>query len=116
MKRKKLCKILNSSGKKYDETKILEKCIKIEGFELFYNSYGEIPLIRPGNNFILVKIYLLDNEQINIIFNYLNRARAKLDINKISNNYRNDISNKGKYNILFSNYKNVSLPIIILFR
>ena len=112
MKRKKLCKILNSSGKKYDETKILEKCIKIEGFELFYNSYGEIPLIRPGNNFILVKIYLLDNEQINIIFNYLSRARAKLDINKISNNYRNDISNKGKYNILLSNYKNYPYPLL----
>lgn len=112
MKRKKLLKILNSSGNKYDETKIIEKCIKIEEFELFYNSYCENPLIRPGNNIILVKLYLLDNEQINNIFNYLNRTKTKLDINKISSNYRNDISNKGKYNVLVSNHKNYPYPLL----
>ena len=112
MKRKKLLKILNSSGIKYDENKIFEKCIKIEEFELFYNSCCENPLIRPANNFILVKLYLLDNEQINQIFNYLNRSKTKLDISKISHNYRNDINNKGKYNILFSNYKNYPYPLL----
>ena len=112
MKRKKLLKILNFSGKNYDEKKILEKCIKIEEFELFYNSYCENPLIRPANNIILVKLYLLDNEQINDILNYLNHSKTKLDISKITNYYRNDKTNKGKYNILFSNYKNYPYPLL----
>ena len=112
MERKKLLKILNFSGNNCDETKILEKCIKIEEFELFYNSYCENPFIRPANNIILVKLYLLDNEQINNIFNYLNRSKTKLDISKISNSYRNDVIKKGKYNILFSNYKNYPYPLL----
>ena len=112
MKRKKLLKILNFSGKNFDETKILEKCIKIEDFELFYNPYCENPLIGPANNIILVKLYLLENEQINHIFNYLNRCKTKLDLNKITDNYRNDVVNKGKYNILFSNHKNYPYPLL----
>ena len=112
MERKKLLKILNFSGNNCDETKILEKCIKIEEFELFYNSFCENPFIRPANNIILVKLYLLDNEQINNIFNYLNRSKTKLDISKISNSYRNDVIKKGKYNILFSNYKNYPYPLL----
>ena len=112
MKRKKLLKILNFSGNNCDKTKILEKCIKIEEFELFYNSFCENPFIRPANNIILVKLYLLEYEQINNIFNYLNRSKTKLDISKISNSYRNDVIKKGKYNILFSNYKNYPYPLL----
>ena len=111
MKRKKLIKILKFYGNTLDESKIIEKCIKIENFELFYNSNYDKPLIKPGKNFILVKLYLLNNDQLNIIFNYLNRVNTKLNINEI-NNYRNNDFYKGKYNILFSHHKHYPYPLL----
>lgn len=104
IKRKKLLKLLKFYRNPLDETKIIEKCIKIENFEIFYNYNFNKPLIRPGKNFILVKLYLLNFEQLNIIFNYLNRVNIKLNKKIIKNNSNRQID-KGKYYTLFQKYE-----------
>ena len=95
-----------------DESKLIEKCLKIEDFELFYNYNSNKPLIKPGKNFILVKLYLLSLEQINIIFNYLNRVNVKLNMNIINNYYRNAQYFKGKCTNLFSKCNYYPYPLL----
>ena len=112
IKRKKLIKILKFYGQMIDESKLIEKCLKIEDFELFYNYNSNKPLIKPGKNFILVKLYLLSLEQINIIFNYLNRVNAKLNMNIINNYYRNAQYFKGKCTNLFSKSNYYPYPLL----
>ena len=111
IKRKKILKILKFYGNPIDESKIIEKCLKIDNFDLFYNYNYDKPLIKPGKNFILVKLYLLDYEQFNIIFKYLNRVNAKLNINEINSCKNNDI-HKGKYDSLFSDIKYYPYPLL----
>lgn len=111
IKKKKIIKILKFYGNMLDESKLIEKCLKIDDFELFYNNNYNKPLIRPGKNYILVKLYLLSNEQINILSNYLNRVNIKININKINNN-RNIEIDKGKYTILFSKCKYYPYPLL----
>ena len=113
IKRKKMLKVLKFYGNTLDETKIIEKCIKIENFELFYNNNYKKPLIRPGKNFILVKLYLLNIDQINIISNYLNRINMKINVklNEINNN-RNSEIDIGKYKSLFSECKYYPYPLL----
>lgn len=111
IKRKKIIKILKFYGNMLDESKLIEKCLKIDNFELFYNYNYNKPLIRPGKNFILVKLYLLSNEQINILSNYLNRVNIKININEINNN-RNIEIDKGKYTTLFSKCKYYPYPLL----
>lgn len=112
IKRKKLIKILKFYGQMIDESKLIEKCLKIEDFELFYNYNSNKPLIKPGKNFILVKLYLLSLEQINIIFNYLNRVNIKLNMNIINNYYRNAQYFKGKCTNLFSKCNYYPYPLL----
>ena len=112
IKRKKLIKILKFYGQKIDESKLIEKCLKIEDFELFYNYNSNKPLIKPGKNFILVKLYLLSLEQINIIFNYLNRVNVKLNMNRINNYYQKAQFFKGKCSNLFSKCKYYPYPLL----
>ena len=112
IKRKKLIKILKFYGQMIDESKLIEKCLKIEDFELFYNYNSNKPLIKPGKNFILVKLYLLSLEQINIIFNYLNRVNVKLNMNTINNYYRNAQILKGKCSNLLSKCNYYPYPLL----
>jgi hypothetical protein len=112
IKRKKLIKILKFYGQMIDESKLIEKCLKIENYELFYNYNSNKPLIKPGKNFILVKLYLLSLEQINIIFNYLNRVNVKLNMNIINNYYRNAQYFKGKCTNLFSKCNYYPYPLL----
>lgn len=112
IKRKKLIKILKFYGQMIDESKLIEKCLKIDGFELFYNYNSNKPLIKPGKNFILVKLYLLSLEQLNIIFNYLNRVNLKLNMNIIKNCYRNAQILKGKYSNLFYKCNYYPYPLL----
>ena len=112
IKRKKLIKILKFYGQIIDESKLIEKCLKIEDFELFYNYNSNKPLIKPGKNFILVKLYLLSLKQINIIFNYLNRVNVNLNMNTINNYYRNAQIFKGKCSNLFSKCDYYPYPLL----
>jgi hypothetical protein len=112
IKRKKLIKILKFYGQIIDESKLIEKCLKIEDFELFYNYNSNKPLIKPGKNFILVKLYLLSLKQINIIFNYLNRVNVNLNMNTINNYYRNAQIFKGKCSNLFSKGDYYPYPLL----
>ena len=107
MQKNKMLKILNFYSKKKLENlndNIIEKCIKIDDFEIFYNINSDIPYIRPmKNNYILVKLYLLTYDQINLVLSYINRVTKKIVIDE--NLYRNDLIEKGKYEKLFSNVK-----------
>ena len=107
MRKSKILKILNFYSKEKTENtnnNIIEKCIKIDDFEIFYNINSDIPYIRPmKNNYILVKLYLLTYDQINLVLSYINRVDKKIFIGE--NLYRNDLIEKGKYEKLFNNAK-----------
>ena len=107
MQKNKIIKILNFYSKDKNinnNDDIIEKCIKIDDFEIFFNINSDIPYIRPmKNNYILVKLYLLTYDQINLVLSYINRVDKKIIINE--NLYRNDLIEKGRYEKLFSNVK-----------
>ena len=125
MKKSKIIKILNYytefSAKKKSEIYIndeseqkadnninynfKEKALVIEGYEIYFLKKFDRPFIRPkkGGN-IFIKLYLLNMEQINKIFSYINRLEFKPYINNLcyikEKNYYKIISksNKSMYN------------------
>ena len=116
MKKSKIIKILNY----YTETKnekpkennmykndynFKEKSMIIQGFEIYFLENFNKPFIRPKiGGKIFIKLYLLNIEQINKIFSYINRLEYKsyindLDIITEKNIYKNIINfNKSIYN------------------
>ena len=98
IKTKKILKILNYYLKPnekpiYTENNLKIKCIKIEDFELFFVKGFNKPFVRPNKeSFILAKLYLLSVKEINIILNYLNKTRDKVDLDNYIN--LNDVNNE----------------------
>ena len=98
IKTKKILKILNYYLKPnekpiYTETNLKIKCIKIEDFELFFVKGFNKPFVRPNKeSFILAKLYLLSVKEINVILNYLNKTRDKVDLDNYIN--LNDVNNE----------------------
>ena len=116
MKKSKIIKILNyytevdaniSKEKSlYDEKyNFKEKSMIIPGFEIYFLENFNKPFIRPKiGGKIFIKLYLLNIEQINKVFSYINRLEYKyyihdLDIITEKNFYKNIINfNKSIYN------------------
>ena len=116
MKKSKIIKILNyytevdtnktKEKKLHDEQlNFKEKSMIIPGFEIYFLENFNKPFIRPKNGGkIFIKLYLLNIEQINKIFSYINRLEYKyyihdLDIITEKNLYKNIINfNKSIYN------------------
>ena len=128
MKKSKIIKILNyyteSSSKKINEIYIKdensnnddikekskkynfkEKSMVIEGYEIYFLQKFNKPFIRPKKGGkIFIKLYLLNLDQINKIFSYINRLEYKAYINNLDlfaeKNYYKIInkSNKTIYN------------------
>ena len=116
MKKSKIIKILNyyteAKNKETKENNIYkddynfkEKSIIIPGFEIYFLEHFNKPFIRPKNGGkIFIKLYLLNIEQINKVFSYINRLEYKsyindLDIITEKNLYKNIINfNKSMYN------------------
>ena len=98
IKTKKILKILNYYLKPnekpiYTENNLKIKCIKIEDFELFFVKGFNKPFVRPNKeSFILAKLYLLSVKEINVILNYLNKTRDKVDLDNYIN--LNDVNNE----------------------
>ena len=91
IKSKKILKILNNDIKEnekpiYTEDKLKVKFLKIEDFEIFFVKGFSKPFVRPNkDSFILAKLYLLSLKEINMILNYLNKTKDKVNINKYMN-------------------------------
>ena len=116
MKKSKLIKILNyytdegdkkpKEKKLYDEQyNFKEKSMIVPGYEIYFLEKFNKPFIRPKKGGkIFIKLYLLNIEQINKIFSYINRLEYKSYINDMGiisekNLYKNIINfNKSKYN------------------
>ena len=116
MKKSKIIKILNyytdDGHFKKKENKIndeqfnfKEKSMIIPGFEIYFLENFNKPFIRPKQGGkIFIKLYLLNIEQINKIFSYINRLEYKdyindLDIITEKNLFKNIINfNKSIYN------------------
>jgi hypothetical protein len=142
MKKSKIVKILNyytesSSNKKKeifindknekDENNInynfKEKSLVIEGYEIYFLKKFDRPFVRPkkGGN-IFVKLFLLNVEQINKIFSYINRLEYKRYINNLGSikekNYFKIISksNKSIYNystlICIGSFVNINIFLL----
>ena len=95
MKSKNINKILNinsfnyinecNSTQIYSETSIKTKLMKIANYELFYVEGYDKPFIKPNksnNSFVFSRLYLLNQNEINIIFNFINRTLNKVNIDK----------------------------------
>ena len=103
---KKNDKILIEKEKKENREKsekynFLEKSIIIEGYEIYFLQKFNKPFIRPKKGGkIFLKLYLLNTEQINKIFSYINRLEYKHYINKLETikekNYFKIISKSNK--------------------
>ena len=142
MKKSKIVKILNyytesSSNKKKeifindknekDENNInynfKEKSLVIEGYEIYFLKKFDRPFVKPkkGGN-IFVKLFLLNIEQINKIFSYINRLEYKRYINNLGSikekNYFKIISKSNKsiynYSTLFCIGSFVNINIFLL--
>ena len=116
MKKTKIIKILNyySEAKNKmskenniykDDYNFKEKSMIIPGFEIYFLENFNKPFIRQKNGGkIFIKLYLLNIEQINKVFSYINRLEYKsyindLDIITEKNLYKNIINfNKSIYN------------------
>lgn len=76
IKKRKLLKILNFYNKK-EEPQIIEKPYGISKFDIDFQY--DTPYIKPSKNgFLYTKLYYLSLEDINKIFNYINRIEHKL--------------------------------------
>ena len=116
MKKQKILKILNYYtevvNSKIKEKELndeqfnfKEKSMIIPGFEIYFLENFNKPFIRPKKDGkIFIKLYLLNIEQINKIFSYINRLEYKnyindLDIITEKNLYKNLVTlNKSIYN------------------
>ena len=95
MKKSKIIKILNyytDADKKGENEKSLcdeqynfkEKTMIVPGFEIYFLENFNKPFIRPKNGGkIFIKLFLLNIEQINKIFSYINRLEYKFYINDL---------------------------------
>ena len=91
IKTKNIIKILNSNNSAdknipiYSEASLKTAKMKIQKFEIFFVEGYDKPFVRPNkdkNNFIFAKIYLMKVNEINRIFNFINRTEDKVNINK----------------------------------
>jgi hypothetical protein len=115
MKKSKIIKILNYYSEVGYNTKenqlsdeqfnFKEKSMIIHGFEIYFLENFNKPFIRPKQGGkIFIKLYLLNIEQINKIFSYINRLEYKdyindLDIIREKNLFKDIIHfNKSIYN------------------
>lgn len=67
----------------YTESNLIIKTMKIPKFELFFVKGYDKPFVKPNkskNNFILAKLYLLNQQEINKIINFINRIDDKINI------------------------------------
>ena len=95
MKKSKIIKILNyyaketevnnekeENNKSNDEINFKEKSMIISGYEIYFIRKYNNPFIRPKKDGqIFIKLYLLNIDQINKIFSYINRLEYKSYIN-----------------------------------
>ena len=98
IKTKKILKILNSDNNSrakpiYTNNDLKIKYLKIPDYQIFYVKGFDKPFVRPyQESFILAKLYLLSLDEINKIFNYINKTKDKVNIDKYINlgNMNND--------------------------
>ena len=130
MKKSKIIKILNYytgfSPKKFDDKElkdeekeskdckeeVKQKCEKynfkeksmiIDGYEIYFLNKFNKPFIRPKKGgSIFIKLYLLNIEQINKIFSYINRLEYKSYINSLDS-----IKDKNFYKIIKKTNKSI---------
>ena len=117
IKTKNILKILNyydrekySTRPNYTGSNIKIKNLLIKNFDIFYIENSNKPYINytpnNNNNFILVKLYLLTLKEINLVLNYLNRAKYNL-----SNNNLETLQQKGMFTkINFNNKQKINYP------
>ena len=80
-----------------------EKCLIIEGYEIYFLQKFNKPFIRPKKGGkVFIKLYLLNIEQLNKIFSYINRLEYKPYINNMST-----IKEKNYFKILSKSNKTI---------
>ena len=99
-------KLLINDENKESEEKEKQKCKKynfkeksmiIEGYEIYFLNKFKKPFIRPKKDgSIFIKLYLLNMEQINKIFSYINRLEYKPYIKNLDS-----IKDKNFFKIIF---------------
>lgn len=78
----------------YTESSLKIKTMKISQFEIFFVKGYDKPFVRPNgnkNSFILAKLYLLTNKEINKIINFINRTDDKINIEKYKSITKRDL-------------------------
>jgi hypothetical protein len=81
-----------------DKKPIIEKCIVLNDFEIYYECVGNtkysIPYIsHKKDGMAFMKLYYLTIKQINTIFNYINKTEIKIDHEVLDyNNNKYDIT------------------------
>ena len=80
-----------------------EKSLVIEGYELYFLEKFDRPFVKPKKGgTIFIKLYLLNIEQINKIFSYINRLEYKSYINNLGS-----IKEKNYYKIISKSNKSI---------
>ena len=86
---------------KYEKYNFKEKSMIIDGYEIYFLNKFNKPFIRPKKGgLIFIKLYLLNMEQINKIFSYINRLEYKTYIKNLDSikdkNYFKIVNNSNK--------------------
>ena len=80
-----------------------ETTMVIEGYEIYFLKKFDRPFVRPKKGgSIFIKLYLLNMEQINKIFSYINRLEYKPYINNL-----NSIKEKNYFKIISKSNKSI---------
>ena len=85
----------------FEEYNFKEKSLKIEGYEIYFLHNFNKPFIRPKKgDVIFIKLYLLNLEQFNKIFSYINRLEYNFYIKNLDS-----IKEKNYFKIINKNNK-----------
>ena len=117
MNRKKIIKILNYYEKEINKNdinndlnddSIKEQLLIIKDFDIYFMKQSNKPFIKYiKGNCIFTKLYLLTVDQINLVYNYINRYKLSFSKNDIKM-----LNIKGHYHKLNENYKNFPYNMI----
>ena len=88
---------------KNEKYNFMEKSIILEGYEIYFLQKFNKPFIKPKKGGkIFLKLYLLNTEQMNKIFSYINRLEYKHYINNLET-----IKEKNYYKIISKSNKTI---------
>ena len=120
MKTKKLLKILNYYNRKSNDFKkysyssnmnLKEKTLLLNDYSIFFVENSNKPFIKyEKGGTLFVKLYLLTLNEINMIFNYLNRTEYKIKLEKL-----NYLEKKGNSQLINDNENGVLLPYNLIY-